>query len=102
MGLINWIFDIYQHTQIDRARDEAVAARAEIAQLRREAAAAESGQDDLVDIDQLEDVLGELALSIKTLQRVMVQKNLVSKAEFAAILKAVDIEDGVEDGRSPL
>ena len=30
MGLINWIFDIYQHTRIDDARDEAAQARAEL------------------------------------------------------------------------
>jgi len=29
MGLINWIFDIYQHTQIDKVRDEARQARLE-------------------------------------------------------------------------
>ena len=34
MGLINWIFDIYQHTQIDKAREEAAAARAEMSAMR--------------------------------------------------------------------
>ena len=34
MGLINWIFDIYQHTQIDKARTEAAGVRAELAALR--------------------------------------------------------------------
>ena len=28
MGLINWIFDIYQHSKIDDAREEAAQARA--------------------------------------------------------------------------
>src|ERR1700752_4755820 len=31
MGLINWIFDIYQHTQIDKAKTEAASVRAELA-----------------------------------------------------------------------
>ena len=32
MGLINWIFDIYQHTRIDDARDEEAARRLRMTQ----------------------------------------------------------------------
>jgi hypothetical protein len=35
VGLINWIFDIYQHTKIDEARKEAMEARLEAARINR-------------------------------------------------------------------
>lgn len=35
MGLINWIFDIYQHTKIDEVRKEAMEARLEAARVNR-------------------------------------------------------------------
>lgn len=94
MGLINWIFDIYQHTQIDRAREEAAAARAELAQVRT--------RDGGVDAARLEHALEELALATKTMQRLMVEKGLCTTEEFARTLRTIDREDGREDGRSPL
>ena len=94
MGLINWIFDIYQHTQIDKAKDEARAARAEIAAVRS------SGGS--VDAARLEQALGELALATKTLRRVMSEKGVCTNEEFAKRLREIDLEDGLVDGRSPL
>ena len=94
MGLINWIFDIYQHTQIDKARTEAAAARAEVAAVRA------SGGG--VDGARLEQALGELALATKTLQRVMIDKGVCTNEELAAKLNQVDLEDGRADGRTPL
>jgi len=94
MGLINWIFDIYQHTQIDKAKSEAAAARAEIASVR-------SGPSG-VDGARLERALGELALATKTMQRVLVDKGVCSAEEFAAKLRQIDIEDGLADGRTRL
>jgi hypothetical protein len=94
MGLINWIFDIYQHTQIDKARSEAAAARAEAAAVR--------GSSGAVDAVRLERALGELALATRTLQRVMVEKGLCTHEELASRLHAVDLEDGRADGRLPL
>ena len=94
MGLINWIFDIYQHTQIDKARTEAAQARAEVAAVRS------SGGG--IDAQRLERALGELALATKTIQRVMVEKGLCSGEEFAAKLKQIDLEDGHADGRTSL
>ena len=41
MGLINWIFDIYQHTQIDKLRDETARARAEAAKTADASASSE-------------------------------------------------------------
>jgi hypothetical protein len=94
MGLINWIFDIYQHTQIDKARTEAAEARAHAA-----AMSANGGQ---VDVERLERALGELALATKTLQRTMVDKGVCTHDEFAETLRRIDREDGREDGRTPL
>jgi len=94
MGLINWIFDIYQHTQIDAAKDEARAARAEVAAVRS------SGGS--VDAARLEQALGELALATKTLRRLMSEKGVCTNEEFAKRLREIDLEDGVGDGRAPL
>lgn len=94
MGLINWIFDIYQHTRIDDARDEAAQARAELASLRS------SGGG--VDSARLERALGELALATKTLQRLMVEKGVCTRDEFARTLRELDAADGSVDGRAPL
>jgi hypothetical protein len=93
MGLINWIFDIYQHTQIDKARDEARQARLEASTLRGGGS---------VDVARLERTVGELALATKTVQRMMVAKGLCTREEFAAMMREIDREDGVEDGRAPL
>ena len=92
MGLINWIFDIYQHTQIDKAKDEARAARAEAAAVRSTGGS--------VDAERLSRALGELALATKTVQRLLVEKGVCTPEEFASKLRAIDLEDGVADGRS--
>ena len=94
MGLINWIFDIYQQTQIDKAKDEARAARAEIGAVRN------SGGS--IDAARLEQAIGELALATKTVRRLMVEKGVCSNEEFAKRLREIALEDGVADGRAPL
>jgi hypothetical protein len=94
VGLINWIFDIYQHTQIDKAKSEAAAARAELSAVR-----SSSGG---VDAARLERALGELALATRTLQRVLVEKGVCSHEEFLTRLRAIDLEDGRSDNRLPL
>jgi hypothetical protein len=94
MGLINWIFDIYQHTRIDDAKDEALKARAEIAAMR--------GSGGGVDSARLEQALGELALATKTIQRMMLEKGVCSADEFTRKLREIDLEDGVADGRARL
>jgi len=91
MGLINWIFDIYQHTQIDKARSEAAAARAELASVR-------TGGNS-VDAARLQVTLEELALATKALQRTLVEKGVCSSDEFARTLREIDQEDGLLDGR---
>ena len=94
MGLINWIFDIYQHTQIDKLRDETARARAEAASVR--------GAGGQVDTARLERALGELALSVKTVQRMLVDKGVCTTEEFAGKLQQIDLEDGRADGRTPV
>lgn len=94
MGLINWIFDIYQHTQIDKARSEAAQARIEAATIR--------GSGGGVDAPRLEQAIGELALAVKTVQRVLVDKGVCTHEEFANKLQKVDLEDGRADGRAPV
>ncbi len=94
MGLLNWIFDIYQHTQIDQLRQEHARTRAEAAAIRTPAGT--------VDVSHLEAALGELALANKTLQRMLVEKGVCSVGEFQAKLDEVDLEDGRRDGRLPL
>jgi hypothetical protein len=96
VGLINWIFDIYQHTQIDRARTEAAEARAELSRIHR------GGSGGGVDAERLERALGELALATKTLQRLMLDKGVCTHDELAEKLRQVDLEDGRSDGRSPV
>jgi len=91
MGLINWIFDIYQHTQIDKAKSEAAQARAELATIRS------SGGG--VDAARLQVTLEELALATKALQRMLVEKGVCSSDELAKTLREIDLEDGVADGR---
>ena len=93
MSLLNWIFDIYQHTQIDAARQEAMEAR-------REAARIHHGDD--VDTNRLERALDELALASKTLQRLLVDKGVCTAEEFRRKLHEIDAEDGQIDGRSSI
>ncbi len=96
MSLINWIFDIYQHGRIDRAEKESQAVRRELDQMRS------SSQRGPAAAPHVDRALGELALSLKTLQRMMVQKGLCSAEEFAALLDDVDAEDGKRDGQAPI
>ena len=89
MGLINWIFDIYQQTEIDKLRD----ARAQVV-----ATPAPGGTD----VDRLERAVGELVLAVKTMQRMMVEKGVCTAIEFTEKLNQLDLEDGRADGRAPL
>ena len=97
MSLLNWIFDIYQHSKIDDAHKEAQAARRELAAVR-----ANGGGGSNVDEERLVRALEELALGVKTLQRMMLDKGVCSRQEFSELLQAIDREDGREDGRSPI
>ena len=91
MSLINWIFDAYQHHKIDRAHDEAQRLRSEVDSLRNSRG---------VDSDRLLAAIGELALAVKTVQRLAVEKGLCTEAEFRAKAEAIDREDGRTDGRA--
>ncbi|HEX5050176.1 MAG TPA: hypothetical protein VFZ65_00260 [Planctomycetota bacterium] len=93
MGLINWIFDFYQHSQIDRNHDETAQLRAEVASLR-------SSRGEL-DQERLLRAIGELALAVKTVQRLCVEKGLCSEAEWHRRAREIDLEDGRADGMAP-
>ena len=95
MGLINWIFDIYQHTKIDRAQQDAERLRHEMASLRSRGG---SGLDQ----DRLVAAIGELALAVKTVQRLAVEKGLCTEDEFRRKAQAIDLEDGRADGRASI
>lgn len=94
MGLINWIFDIYQHHRIDQVQKEATQARMEAAQVR--------GPQGSVDAARLEQAIGELALAVKTVQRLAVEKGLCTPEELHRKMQQIDLEDGKADGRSPI
>lgn len=94
MGLINWIFDFYQHSKIDRANEQASELRAELQRLR--------GDRGGLDQEQLLRAVGELALAVKTVQRLAVEKGLCTEAEFATRLRQLDAEDGRSDGMAPV
>ena len=94
MSLINWIFDAYQHHKIGQARDETQQLRTEIAGLRT----TRGGVDD----DRLLNALGELALAVKTVQRLAVERGLCTEAEFQRRAREIDLEDGQADGKAPV
>ena len=94
MGLINWIFDFYQQYRIDQLRDEAARTRTEATSVR--------GTEGRLDVERLERAIGELALAVKTIQRIAVEKGLATPEDFQRKLQAIDLEDGVADGRAPI
>lgn len=89
MGLINWIFDFYQQYRIDQLQRETAQTQANV----RTSGGA-------VDAERLERALGELALAVKTVQRVMVEKGVCTPEEFHTKLQQIDLEDGRADGRA--
>lgn len=93
MGLINWIFDIYQHSKLDEVRREAAEARLEAARLASGGA---------VDGERLERVVGQLALANKTLQRLLVEKGVITRDELRERMLEIDREDGSADGLAPV
>ncbi len=95
MGVINWIFDIYQQSRIEDLHRQAERARTETFALR-------SASGGSLDSARLEQAIGELALAVKTVQRLAVQKGLCTPAEFTQTMQQIDREDGTADGRSPL
>lgn len=94
MGLINWIFDFYQQHRINQLQNEAVRARKETASVRDP-----SGN---IDVVRLERVLGELALAVKTVQGMMIEKGVCNSEEFYNKLRQLDLQDGKADGRIPI
>jgi hypothetical protein len=94
VSLINWIFDIYQHSKINDAQAEASSMKAELASLRAGGGA--------VDTERIERALGELALATKALQRTLIERGVCTPDQFAEQLRSIDLEDGERDGQSPI
>ena len=94
MGLINWIFDFYQHHRLETLRDEVARSRAEAAAVRDERGG--------IDAARLERAIGELALAVKTVQRLAVEKGLCTAAELEKKLQQIDLEDGRADRQAPV
>jgi hypothetical protein len=92
MGLINWIFDFYQQYRIDELRSEATRVRAEAMNVR-------TGTGEM-DVARLEQAIGELALAVKTVQRMAIEKGLCTAEELHRKLTEIDLEDGKADGRA--
>jgi hypothetical protein len=88
VGLINWIFDIYQHSRIEDLHRQAEQARADTFALRQSGGSSPDHQR----------AIGELALAVKTMQRLAVQKGLCTQAEFQQVMEEIDREDGRVDG----
>jgi hypothetical protein len=92
MGVLNYLFDnewIQRH-DIDATR------RAVAAQAIARAGAARRLEDRM---DAIEDEVGQLALFVRTLFRLSVEKGSISKAEFLETARAIDAQDGKADGR---
>lgn len=105
MGLLNWIFDFYQQDQIEQAKRGQAEQRWEVLEelaAAREQAAALQAQTGYIDVAKLSEAIGELALSVKALQRLLVRNGTISASELTAMVSTVDREDGVEDGRTPV
>ncbi len=93
MGLINWVFDLYQQSRIEDLHRQASSARADAFALSGAGGGAVGGGS-----ADLERAIGELALAVKTVQRLAVQKGLCTSAEFAQTMEQIDREDGRADG----
>jgi hypothetical protein len=50
-------------------------------------------------VEALEDDLAVMALYVRTLRRLMVEKGVFTRAEFAEALRAIDLQDGTADGK---
>ena len=95
MGLINWIFDFYQQYRIDQLQRDTAQAQAQAQMSLRTPGGS-------LDAERLERAMGELALAVKTVQRVMVEKGVCTPEEFRGKLQQIDLEDGRADGRAPI
>ncbi len=96
MGFLRYVFDNEwtQRADIDaqsaRLTRQSIQARAERRRLREDVDAR---------VKALEDDLGEMALFVRTLYRVLVEKGSIDRAAFLEAMKAVDASDGAADGK---
>ena len=50
-------------------------------------------------VEALEDDVGTIALACRTMMRLLIEKNVFTRDEFVAAMKAIDAQDGKADGR---
>jgi hypothetical protein len=50
-------------------------------------------------VEALEEDLGMLALACRTMMRLLIEKGVLTRDEIAAVMKAIDGQDGAVDGR---
>ncbi len=89
MSIFKYFFDneYWQRSDIERLKE-----RAERLERRSAARVKDLSHD-------LEERLGRLELVVESLGRLIVDKGVVTRDDFARVMTAVDIEDGVLDGR---
>src|SRR5262245_36067998 len=99
MGVWNYMFDNewLQRADIEATRD-ALHTQARIG-IRSRGEMRRNLQDLEARVDELEEENGVLALFVRTLQRLMIEKGVFSKDELAAALRAIDLQDGKADGK---
>jgi hypothetical protein len=84
-SIANRVEKVAQQQRYDRLRDRGSA--------RRRAEALEERLEDL------EHDVGEMALFVRTLWRILAEKGTIDRAEFVQVARAIDAQDGTADGR---
>lgn len=95
MSIFNYLFDSdwYQRSDIEALKEQNsnLTSRVEI---RRSTDAEQSAR-----IAELQQDVGELALLSKTLMRLLLEKGVCTGKELEDLMREIDMEDGVADGR---
>lgn len=109
MRFWDYIFDSdhKQRRDIEELRQRGGSATSSIrAATQRVSAKANAAQKEVANlrtrVDELERDLGMAALFMKTVKKIMIERNITDADEFLAFCKEIDIADGNEDGKSSL
>jgi hypothetical protein len=88
MGIFDYMFDNEwaQRSDINAARSAVDANARSSRRLAR-------------NVNELADEVAVLALFVRTLQRLMIEKGVITKDEFLEALRAIDMQDGKLDGK---
>ena len=109
MSFLNYLFDseYSQRSDIERLKERDRVRSSNLARtnMRRmnKTRAAELRIEELeTEVALLEDQRGEMALYLKALLAVLLEKKAISPQEIYEKMHAIDIADGVEDGKTKL